>query len=105
MGEISVIPPRNREHSDKVECDGHGHGGPTPSHPNNTQAHGMDGDDGDTTEPVHFWWSLDLHMFKSGPGVDPAKEGEEEILRFRRMQCTHVGHSITSRSGSGLRRE
>src|SRR5215510_4049559 len=97
MGKIAVIPPGDGKHPNEIEGHSHGDGGPAPSDPDHAEAHQMDGDDGDTSEPVHARRSVRLHMFESRPGIYPTKNGEPQIPGFAGMQDTHVGHSNTSK--------
>ena len=85
MGKIPVIPAGDGKHPKEVEGDGDDERGPAPSYPDHTEAHEMDGDNGDAAEPVHARWSIDLHIFEPSPRIDPTKNGEPEVLGLAGM--------------------
>jgi hypothetical protein len=72
MRKIPMIPTGNREHPNEVKRDGNRHSGPTGAYPDDTQAHHMDGDDGDAAKPVHLGDAIGFHILKAGPGVEPS---------------------------------
>ena len=74
MRKIPVRPAGNGKHPDKVKGDGDGDGGPTPSDPNDSQTHQMDGKEGDAANPVYLGRALYFCMLKAGPGIKPAKK-------------------------------
>jgi hypothetical protein len=84
MREVLVVPTGDREHADEIEDDRDRDGSPTPSNPNDPQAHAMDYDERDAPEPVHLRWALHIHVFEACPGIKPAEYREQAILGFPR---------------------
>src|SRR5689334_19358215 len=96
MREVPVIPSRDSEHPDKIKRNGDGDGDPADADPDDTQAHRVNGNNGNTTEPVHLGDAVRFHVFESGPRIKPPQKGKPEILSLGRIEYSHVGHSYTS---------
>ena len=96
-----MIPTGDREHPDEIKRDGNGYSGPTGTDPDDAQAHRMDGNNRNTTEPVHLGDSIRFHMFEAGPRIKPPQKGKPEVLSLGRKERSHVGHSGTSSQAPG----
>src|SRR5512144_2075144 len=96
MREVSVIPAGDRKHPDEIKRDGHGYGSPTGTDPDDAQAHRMDGNNRNTTKPIHLRDAIGFHVFESGPRIEPSQEGQPEVSSLGRIEHSHVGHSYTS---------
>src|SRR6185437_11843864 len=94
MGEVTVVPSGDRKHADVIEGDGDGDGGPAPSYPQPSQTHQMHGNEWDTPNPVYLGRPFHFRVFKSCPGVKPAKKRIPKVLGFGRDHRLHIGHTI-----------
>src|SRR6478672_13293831 len=93
MREIAVIPARDRKHPHKIECDCDRHSGPARSHPDDAQAHRVDCDEWDASDPVHLGDAVGFHVLEAGPGIEPSQHRKPQVLRLGREKSKYVGHS------------
>ena len=73
MGEITMVKARDGEHSDEVKGHSRQNRNPAPTHPDHSEAHQVEGQEGDRSDPVNLFEFTFRDGLRIGFVVEPSE--------------------------------